>query len=323
MAGAGSVFGQPIQFPTANRALLERDGGERFFVGTIGKPWTSGTFGCVRTGGQQMHEGLDIRCVQRDSNGEPIDSIFAAASGTVAYLNDKAGLSNYGKYLVLKHHIEGLEVFTLYAHLRQMARGLKIGDTVKAGQVIATMGRTTNTREGISKERAHLHFEVALLLNDRFPGWYKNTFPTQRNDHQQWNGYNLAGLDPGEILRRGHTEKQFSLLKYVREQAELCRVWVRDANFDWIKRYPILIRRNAVAEREGVAGFEVALNYNGVPFQMIPRAASEMNSKARLQLLSVNEAEAECHPCRHLVTRKSGQWILDDAGMRLLELLTY
>src|SRR5262249_28140590 len=87
-------LGQPFQLPTANRALLEKGGEERFFVGTVGKPWTTGTFGCVRSGGYQMHEGLDIRCLQRDKHGEPIDPVLATADGTVVYINDRPALSN-------------------------------------------------------------------------------------------------------------------------------------------------------------------------------------------------------------------------------------
>lgn len=42
---------QPFQLPAANHALFDQDGEQRFFVGTVGKPWTTGTFGCVRSGG--------------------------------------------------------------------------------------------------------------------------------------------------------------------------------------------------------------------------------------------------------------------------------
>src|SRR6267142_5342463 len=97
----------PFQRPTANRALFEKDGEERFFVGTAGKPWTTGTFGCVRSEGAQMHEGLDIRCLHRDKRGEPTDAVMATADGTVAYLNRRPSLSNYGNYVVLRHLIEG------------------------------------------------------------------------------------------------------------------------------------------------------------------------------------------------------------------------
>ena len=54
LALVSSLSAQPFQLPTANRALFEKGGEERFFVGTTGKPWPSGTFGCVRTEGWQL-----------------------------------------------------------------------------------------------------------------------------------------------------------------------------------------------------------------------------------------------------------------------------
>ena len=133
-----SAFAQPFQLPTANRTLFNQGGGEKFFVGTTGRTWESGTFGCVRSEGWQMHEGLDIRSVQRDRRGEPLDPVLASADGTVAYMNTRASASNYGKYAVLRHTIDGLEVFTVYAHLSALAGGLKTGQGVKAGQVIGS-----------------------------------------------------------------------------------------------------------------------------------------------------------------------------------------
>src|SRR3954470_24536654 len=141
-----AASGQPFQLPTANHALFEKGSEEKFFVGTTGKPWQSGTFGCVRSDGHQMHEGLDIRCLKRDKRGEPIDPVLASSEGTVAYINKRVGTSNYGKYVVVRHVIEGMEVFTLYAHLSDFASGLAPGKAVKAGEVIATMGHTSNTR---------------------------------------------------------------------------------------------------------------------------------------------------------------------------------
>ena len=201
---------------------------------------------------------------------------------------------------------------------------LRVGQTVRAGDRIATLGRSSNTRQGISKERAHVHFELGFLVNDRFSTWYQETLPGQRNDHGAWNGQNLLGLDPRLILlSQAKLESQFSLLKFVRQQTELCRVLVRDTRFPWLKRYPALIRRNPVADREGVAGFELALDYNGVPFQLVPKAPSEIPSSAKFQLVSVNEPEALKHPCRHLVNRKGGHWELGPRGVQLLGRLTY
>jgi murein DD-endopeptidase MepM/ murein hydrolase activator NlpD len=313
---------QPFFLPTANRAIFEPGREEAYFVGTVGKPWASGLFGCVRSEGKQLHEGIDIKCLKRDKKGEPADPVMATADGVVAYANRKSSLSNYGNYLIVQHQVEGLKIYSLYAHLGQIPSDLRVGQAVKAGQNIAIMGRTANTKQAISKERAHVHFELTLLINDRFPSWFKRAFPDQRNDHGMWNGQNLVGLDPRLILleqqRKG---AKFSLLHFVRHQHELCRVLVRKTRFPWLYRYPLLVRRNAVAEKEGFVGYEIALAFNGLPIEMVPRAAREINSQAQIQLHSVNEAEQQKHPCRRLVTRRSQGWALTQTGLNLLELL--
>jgi len=322
--GRSAAWAQPFRLPTANRYLFEKGAEDRFFAATPGKTWTTGCFGCVRSDGWQMHEGLDIRCLQRDRQGEPTDAVMATADGTVAYINLRPSLSNYGNYVVLRHLVEGLEVYSLYAHLGSVRSGLKPGQSLKAGDPIGVMGRTSNTRSRISKDRAHVHFELNLLLNERFAAWHRKAFPDQRNDHSVWNGQNLAGLDPRAILL-GESEQgaRFSLLNFVRGQTELCRVLVRQRQFPWLERYRPLVRPNARAEREGMAGYELALNFAGVPFEATPRAESEIKGKARFQLLSVNEAESQRNPCRKLVTRRAGQWELANPGVRLLELLTF
>jgi murein DD-endopeptidase MepM/ murein hydrolase activator NlpD len=315
---------QTFQLPTANRALFETGGEERHFVGTAGKPWMTGTFGCVRSGGWQIHEGLDVRCLQRDRSGEPADPVLATADGTVAYISTRPSLSNYGNYLVLCHQVDGLEIYSLYAHLREMRHDLRVGQTVKAGETIAVMGRTANTRESISKDRAHVHFELNLLVNDRFASWFKKTSPDQRNDHGEWNGQNLLGIDPRAILLGQHQHgAKFSLLNYVQGQTELCRVLVRKTYFPWLKRYAALVRPNPRTDKEGVAGYEIALNFNGVAFELTPRAASEIKGNAKFQLLSVNEPEYHRNPARRLVARKGARWELTSHGLNLLELLTY
>jgi peptidoglycan LD-endopeptidase LytH len=315
-----SLGAEPIAFPTANHALLEKGAEDRFFVGTVGKPWTTGTFGCVRSEGHQMHEGLDIRCLQRDRRGEPEDPVLATAGGTVAYLSARPALSNYGKYIILRHQLDGLEVFSLYAHLSAIQPGLAPGQPVKAGDRIGTMGRTANTHEGISKDRAHVHFEINLLVNDQFEAWYKRRFPDQRNDHGRWNGQNLLGIDPRPLLEG---QGSVDLAQFIRGQAELCRVSVRKTDFPWLRRYAALVRKNPKAEKEGLAGYELALNFNGVPFEIIPRAASELKGNSKVQLLSVSEAELKRNPARRLISRKGNRFQLTNHGLDLLDLLTY
>ena len=321
---AACAHAQMFQFPTANHALLEPGGEERFFVGTTGKPWTTGTFGCVRSDGQQIHEGLDIRCLQRDKRGEPADPVMATADGTVAYINDRPSLSNYGNYIVVRHLVEGMEIYSLYAHLQTIAPGLRPGQAVKAGETIAIMGRTSNTRETITKDRAHVHFELNLFVNERFAEWYRKTYPGERNDHGIWNGQNLDGIDPRLILLEEHQQgTNFSLVRFIRSETELCRVFVRSTSFPWLTRYRPLVSRNLVAEKEGVAGYEVAFDFNGVAIQLIPRAASEMKGRAgRYVLLSVNETEERKNPARHYVVKRGEHWELTRHGLEMLDLLT-
>jgi len=322
-AGAKSSAQSPFQFPTANHALYEIGAELKFVAPTApDKPWTSGSFGCVRDNGTRMHEGLDIRHLQTDRRGEPTDPVMATADGTVVYFSKKPALSNYGNYIVVRHMVEGLEIYSLYAHLSEIRADLNIGQQVKAGEVIATMGRTSNA-EVIAKDRAHVHFELNVLVNDNFAAWFKKNSPGERNDHGEWNGQNLNGLDSREILIGEHNPiKKFSLIEFLRSQTELCRVLVRATNFPFLKRYAPLVLNNPVAEKEGIAGYEIALNYNGVAFALLPRAESEIKSRSKFQLLSVNEAEEKANPCRKLVVKRGSRWQLTDGGLRELDLLT-
>lgn len=194
---------------------------------------------------------------------------------------------------------------------------------VKQGEVIATMGHTSNTAERITKDRAHVHFELNLFANDHFSAWYKKAFPGERNDHGEWNGQNLMGIDGRLILLAERDQgPKFSLLSFLRDQTDLFRVMVRKTDFPWLHRYPLLVRANPVAQKEGVAGYEIAFNYNGVAFELIPRAASEIKGKGKYQLLSVNEAEEKANHCRRYVMQRGGRWELAPNGQRLLDMMT-
>ena len=98
---------------------------------------------------------------------------------------------------------------------------------------------------------------------------------------------------------------------------------MRDTRFSWLKENTALIRRNPVADRDGVAGYEIALDFNGVPFLLIPRAKSEIKTGPRIELLSVNEREQNMRPCRKLVRKQAGKWTLGTNGSQLIDLLTY
>jgi murein DD-endopeptidase MepM/ murein hydrolase activator NlpD len=260
----------------------------------------------------------------RDARGEPADPVLATADGTVVYVNRRPGYSTFGNYILLRHRIEDLEIYSLYAHLREVRPDLEAGATVRSRDPVGVMGRTASTRDGISKERAHVHFELGLLLNDRFAAWHQKRYPKNRNDHGDWNGQTLIGLDPWHLLVAPFQHfGPFSLTVLIRNQTELCRVIVRDTEFPWLRRYAPLVKSNPAAALEGIAGYEIALNYVGMPFELIPRTAREIPDPARVQLVSVNEAEHEAHRCGKLVVKKAGRWELSPRALNLLDLLTY
>ena len=321
---AVAVAGQSFQFPTGNRALMESGGEARFFQGTAGKPWMSGQFGCVRSEGRQFHEGVDIQALQRDARGEPTDAVNASAAGTVAYVNTRSSLSNYGNYLVLRHQIDGMEVYTLYAHLRSVREGLKSGVAVQAGERIGTLGRTANTQQGISKDRAHLHFEINLVVNDRYGAWHRTRLKGMRNDHGNFNGRNLLGLDPAEVFQeQSRLGAAFRFSEYVRTRPVVARVAVRDTQISWVKRYPQLVMANPVAAREGIAGYELGLSFNGLPVRVVPRAASELKGSGKVRLVEVDFAELQGHGCGKLVFKRGQVWTLLPHGEDVVDLIIY
>jgi lipoprotein NlpD len=96
----------------------------------------SSPFGRRRTG---WHGGIDIKA----ETGTPV---FAAAGGRVVF----SGWEKFYGRVVKLEHDEGF--MTVYAH--NFRNFVDTGDTVEAGQVIATVGRTGRA------STSHLHFEI-------------------------------------------------------------------------------------------------------------------------------------------------------------------
>ncbi len=81
-----------------------------------------------------------------DFGGVPGDPIIAAADGKVVYAGN--ALRGFGNLIIVKHNNDYLSA---YAHNRTLK--VKEQDWVKAGQVIADMGRT-------GTDKVKLHFEI-------------------------------------------------------------------------------------------------------------------------------------------------------------------
>jgi hypothetical protein len=315
-----------FQFPTENHALL-REGEETKFFAPTGpeRPWNSGAFGCVRNSRTRIHEGIDILSLQRDDHNEPTDIVTASFAGIVAHLNFNIAASNYGKYIVLRHVVEGLPVYTLYAHLKEIAGGLKIGQTVSSGDTLGILGRTTNTNDSIAKNRAHLHFEIGLQIHTQFESWFRHWYKGGKNLHGPWNGVNLLGLDAAEILRK-EAAGNFDLLAHLSNQPTLCRVRIHQSQLEWAERFPGLVIHTPHTETLPVQGWEVDLNFNAIPIRLKPLYAEGLKQKAggvRFELLEVNDEERRKHPCRSLVFKQGARWVLTLKGLRALDLLAW
>ncbi len=309
-----------IELPTDNRALYESGGEPRFFTPTGPDfPWTSGAFGCVRNSGTRFHEGVDIRCLVRDRQGEPVDAVRAAAPGRIAFINRSASASDYGQYLVLLHEVDGLTVYTLYAHWREIASELRPDAPVQAGQTLGTLGRTA--KSPIPAERAHLHFEVGLLGSPHFDlllhRWYQDPGP---NPFGNWNGQNLLGFDPAALLiAQQQAGPAFNMRAYLAQQPSLCTVRIHKSSLPVVTRYPAMVQG-----APGTSAFEVDLNPQGVPLRIraLPSSSGQFKRGA-YELVTVDEALEARHRCNKLVFKKGRQWVLTERGQRAVDLLAF
>ena len=202
------------QFPTENRALVANHP-EKFYQPTISRRLISGMFGFVRTAGaeparmfEHFHKGIDIRPLHRDALGEPTDEVRASADGEVVRVNLDEKISDYGKQVIVRHLWGSQPVYTIYGHLASAC--VQVGQRVKAGDQVGVMGWTG---PGLTKDRAHLHLEIAFQLNEKFADWVKASKPGrfwEPNRNGEWNGLNLMGVDPAVLLKAAQDGKPMS-----------------------------------------------------------------------------------------------------------------
>ncbi len=266
-----------LTFPTKNRALLQGDGAgfymfiDRDFQGVKSTPWEGGQYGYVRdprvtAGGlvyTRFHEGADIKPLERAPDGEPLDSVTAAGAGRVVHVSDVPRYSNYGRFVVIEHQWEGCPYYSLYAHLSSVA--------VSSGQRVATgdaLGRLGYTGVGLDRRRAHLHFEVNVILSHDFERWHHLVFPAEINRHGLYNGINLAGMDAGRLLLAAHKTPGLTIPAFLASEAVAFEAVVPATDkFVLAKLYPWMIRGDAT----GAKSWEISFTKSGLPIRLEPR----------------------------------------------------
>jgi hypothetical protein len=264
-----------LRLPTENDYLF-RGQPEKFFAPTVSNRLISGMYGFTRSSTEpprifdRFHEGIDIRPLRRDRRGEPLDPVLAVADGFVAHSTDDPTKSNYGHYVVLRHEFGGYEIYTLYAH--NAKNTVVSGQRVRAGDQIAVIGYTGS---GINRECAHLHFEVAFLLNRNFESWFElrgKKRPDDKNHHGTMNGINLLGIDPVPLLRASRAGRPLTIQQVFALQEPCYKVCLpaSERPFDFQKRFDFLTEGGLSQPRP--VSWVVTCNQVGLPLKFEPRS---------------------------------------------------
>lgn len=296
-------------WPTPNPAFEAGKGIEAFLQQAGSGDPASGGYGGVRSGGKQFHEGLDLKPMKRDRRGEPLDDVMAAIDGVVRHVSTVAGNSSYGRYIVLEHPGVTPAIYTLYAHLNRIAPGIRVGSEVRAGQVIATMGHTAGGYI-IPRDRAHVHFEMGVMITRSFQRWYDAQKFGSRNEHGVWNGMNLMGFDPLEFLAEWRRGKVADVEDYFEQMAPVVRVRVATKRVpDFVHRYPSLLK--APLPAGGVAGWEISFERSGIPFAWTPLKWNDVLGMPtdRPQIIDVDAERMRRFPCKTLAVSRRGRWL--------------
>ena len=275
---ADAAGGLNLILPTSNRGLLTGHP-ERFYQGlntTIDslrpEKWEGGQYGFVRDPVptvfglrtfRRVHEGLDIAPVGRDARGEPVDTVVAISPGRVAYANTGAGASSYGKYVVVEHNWSDSPVYSLYAHLSDVY--VAAGQSVAQGAALGKMGYTGR---GLGRERAHVHLEIAFMVNQYEPLWFREYFGG--NDlHGRFFGTNLAGVNPAALYQALEDDPGLTFPEFVRNQDEGYVVDLPGGQpLDLIERYPWLGAEAAAADPATVPAWRIGFTQEGAPIRV-------------------------------------------------------
>jgi len=314
-----------LRWPTPNPAWANGEPWSEFLQHAGSGNPLSGSYGSVRNNGTRFHEGIDLFPLRRDGRGEPLDPVFAAMSGVVRYVNTEPDHSSYGRYVVLEHPEHAPAVYTLYAHLASVDSALLEKSEVvrvRAGQVLGRMGRSAGGY-AIPKERAHLHFEMGLRLTDDFEWWYQARGFDDPNYHGAFNGMNLMGFDPLSFYEAHRAGRVRTMADWFAQMQPAVTLHVAStATPDFVRRYPILLRRGNVGLGSHV-GWRIECDPSGIPFGWTPLAASELGGlgPGRAAVVAIDDAQLATQPAKQLALRTQDAWALGGDLMTVLQLL--
>lgn len=309
-------------WPTPNPAFARGQEAAYFVQPTQSGTVESALFGCFRNSGTRFHEGLDLKPVLPRRRGEATDPIYAILDGKVTHISEVAGNSSYGRYVVIEHTGLTPAIYSLYAHLADMAENLKEGQTVRAGQILGTMGRSAGGYS-IPPDRAHLHLEIGLRLSDNFQTWYDREGFGSPNQHGNFNGMNLVGFDPLRFFETYRAGRMLMPADYISREPAALLLRVSSQEEPWfLKQYPAL--RIGGTLPEDLAGWEVSFTAYGLPKRFKPlsrKEAESLGKRGSIRLLAYDRDLLNSFGCRKMLEFSGSTPGLGRDLRRTLELL--
>jgi hypothetical protein len=179
---------------------------------------------------------------------------------------------------------------------------------VARSQVIGTMGHSSGATP-IPAARAHVHFEIGVMVTSDFQSWYERRRYGSRNDHGQWNGMNLMGIDPLDFFAQWRAKRINTVQEYFAKMETAVKVRIATHRTpDFVARYPALLTKEL--PMGPVAGWEICFNWTGVPFAWTPLGAAEVVALPAEQprLTEVNEELRKRQRSKVLAISRRGTW---------------
>lgn len=174
-------------------------------------------------GATAWHDGVDIG---RDKSKYPVGdgpcgNVFAVMDGIVI---DKGYNKARGYYLILRHAEEnGRRIETLYQHL--YSEGLPLKTVVKAGQIIARMGKS-----GVGNA-THLHFELRVNGKPIDPTNHLKAIDKESIREQARNEKKPIQYDKNQIAVKKKFRFSDATMKFLisyKHQGDLMIAWLQD-----------------------------------------------------------------------------------------------
>jgi hypothetical protein len=163
----------------------------------------------------------------------------------------------------------------------------------------------------IPVDRAHLHFEIGLVVTQGFQAWYDGRRFGSRNEHGIWNGQNLMGVNPIAFYDDWRAGRMTTAQDFFGRMETAVRVRIATYRTpDFVTRYPSLLTKPMPFGP--VAGWEIRFNWTGLPFAWTPLTGGEVIGlpATQPQIIEVNAALVRRERSRSVAVERGGTWAI-------------